>query len=97
MINQNMAFNLNVQEYYTPTSPSVMNLSLCHLTPREMDVLRYAAIGYTAKKIAIALGISYRTVETYIHSLKIKLNCASKADITEKAIQYGLLNLPTGI
>lgn len=64
-----------------------------YLTKRETEVLRYVILGYTAKRVAIILNISYRTVETYIENIKFKLRCNSKGEIIEKAIKTGLLNL----
>lgn len=62
-----------------------------HLTKRETEVLKYVVMGYTAKKIAITLDISYRTVENYIEILKWKLNCDSKGDIASLVITSGLI------
>lgn len=63
------------------------------LTYRESDVLKYLILGYTAKKTAIQLGISYRTVETYVETLKLKLQCSSKRELIEKTIRSGLIKL----
>lgn len=62
-----------------------------HLTKRETEVLKYVVLGYTAKRIGQTLGISFRTVEAYIETLKMKLMCASKSDITEIVIKSGLI------
>lgn len=62
-----------------------------HLTKRETEVLKYVVLGYTAKKIEQSLQISFRTVEAYIEILKMKLDCESKSDITEKIIKSGLI------
>lgn len=63
-----------------------------HLTKREIDVLKYVVLGYTAKRIGQCLQISFRTVETYIEILKAKLDCNSKADIMESVIRSGLIH-----
>lgn len=63
-----------------------------YLTKRETDVLRCVVLGYTAKQIGQHLHISFRTVETYIETLKHKLHCTSKGDIANKTITSGLIN-----
>jgi DNA-binding CsgD family transcriptional regulator len=61
------------------------------LTERQKEVLMYLLLGYTAKKIALVLGISFRTVESYIETLKLKLNCQTKGDLIERTIRTGLV------
>lgn len=61
-----------------------------HLTKRELDVLKYTMLGYTAKKIAYTLQLSYRTVEAYIITLKFKLRCATKSELIEASVKIGL-------
>lgn len=61
-----------------------------YLTQREFDVLKYIMLGYTAKKIALCLGVSYRTVETYVELLKLKLRCNRKSEIIERALALGI-------
>ncbi len=61
------------------------------LTKREMEVLKYIVLGYTAKRIGQSLQISFRTVEAYIEILKTKLDCASKSDIPEIVFKSGLI------
>jgi len=62
-----------------------------YLTKREIDVLTYVVLGQTAKKIAQSLQISYRTVESYIDTLKYKLGCRSKNEIAMITIKSGLI------
>ncbi|MGE3919567.1 MAG: helix-turn-helix transcriptional regulator [Gammaproteobacteria bacterium] len=71
-------------------------LSLCLnqnkicITKREMDVLKQLLLGNTAKMIARELNISFRTVEGYIFSLKLKLGCHSKNHLIKLCVQLGL-------
>lgn len=69
------------------------NFNNQRLTQREVDVLKQVILGYSAKKIALHLQISFRTVETYIEILKLKLGCCKKAEIIEKSIKLGLIDL----
>lgn len=49
------------------------------LTRREWDCMKLLAHGKTAKETAYVLNISYRTVESYIDTLKHKLHCTNKS------------------
>jgi DNA-binding CsgD family transcriptional regulator len=64
------------------------------LSKREQECLKYLLQGKTAKEIGAALSISYRTVESYIESIKNKLGCWSKNElcaIAQDLNRYGLL------
>ena len=61
------------------------------LTPREMDVLRLLAKGYTNRQIADVLCLSMRTVEGHRASLMSKLNVHSRVELTSYAEEHGLL------
>ncbi len=62
------------------------------LTPREMECLFYLIRGKTAKKIALILSISPRTVESHIANIKAKLNCETKSDLIDKSIDNKFIN-----
>ncbi len=61
------------------------------LTPREIDVLRLLAKGYTNRQIADVLCLSMRTVEGHRASLMSKLNLHSRVELTSYAEEHGLL------
>ncbi len=61
------------------------------LTPRELDVLRLLAKGYTNRQIADVLCLSMRTVEGHRASLMTKLNVHSRVELTSFAEEHGLL------
>ena len=48
------------------------------ITYRELECSRFLMLGYSASSIAKMLSISTRTVEYYIHNLRLKCNCDSK-------------------
>ncbi|MDF1760376.1 MAG: helix-turn-helix transcriptional regulator [Coxiellaceae bacterium] len=52
-----------------------------YLTMRELDCLKYLMRGMTYLGIGNKLGISMRTVETYMKKIKQKLNCSSKKSV----------------
>lgn len=64
-----------------------------YLTSREVDVLRLLLLGRTALRIADELKLSQRTIESYIITLKLKLQCETKGDIIATCFQYGLTHL----
>jgi len=67
------------------------------LTPREREVLRLAARGMTNRAIARALGISDRTVQGHLANIYDKLQVSSRTEAVTKALQLGLITLPTGM
>lgn len=62
------------------------------LTPREIDVLRLIARGYTNQQIAKELTISARTVEGHRANLMSKLELHSRVELLEYAEQHNLLD-----
>lgn len=66
------------------------NLELTH---RETEVLYYFLHGKSAKQIASAMKLSYRTVEKYIENIKFRIGAKKKSDICEYAHQHNLLRV----
>lgn len=62
------------------------------LTPREIDVLRLLAQGYTNRQIAEVLSLSVRTVEGHRSNLTEKLGLHSRVELVRYAREHGLLN-----
>ena len=61
------------------------------LTPRETEVLRLIARGYTNSQIAEILHISVRTVEYHRGNLTGKLNLRSRVELMKYAEEMGLI------
>ena len=61
---------------YSGTFPRVA-LQIIHLTERELEVLKCAALGYSAKKTAEEIGISKRTVDFHRANIYCKLQVGS--------------------
>lgn len=61
------------------------------LTEKQENCLFLLLRGRSYKEIAKILAVSPRTIESHIDALKNKLNCYSRADIIEKAINQGYL------
>lgn len=62
-----------------------------NLTAREREVLAGIASGERSKEVGARLGITRRTVESYLNSIYIKLNVDSRAAAVAVAIERGLL------
>ncbi len=75
-----------------PASSSPDDDPLAQLTPREKEVLRLIALGYTNRQIADKLCISVRTVETHRANLTDKLGTRSRAQLVRIAREHGLLD-----
>ena len=61
------------------------------LSPREREVLRLLAQGYTNQQAAKWIGVSVKTVETYRARIAQKLGLHSRAELTRYALESGLL------
>lgn len=58
---------------------------LDHLTPREREVLRQIARGYSYKQVAHRLSISVKTVESHVSSVLRKLQLSSRHELARWA------------
>jgi DNA-binding NarL/FixJ family response regulator len=61
------------------------------LTPREAEVVKLVAEGYTNKQIAQALVISEKTVERHRANILEKLGMRDRVELTRYAIRHGLI------
>jgi DNA-binding NarL/FixJ family response regulator len=64
---------------------------LDQITPREREVLRLLARGYTYKEIARRLEVSIKTVETHVSSVLRKLQLSSRYELTRWATDRRLV------
>ena len=62
------------------------------LSPRETEVLKLMALGYTNREIAEQLSLSVRTVETHRAHVQQKLNLSSRPELTQYALANGLID-----
>lgn len=60
------------------------------LSPRQLQVLRMIAEGYSSKEIAATLGIGESTVKSHRKNLMEKLNIHDRVALTRHAIRVGL-------
>jgi len=61
------------------------------LAPRERQVLQLVAEGKTAKEVAVLLGISVKTAESYRTRIMQKLDIHETAGLVRYAIRRGLI------
>jgi len=63
------------------------------LTAREQEIMRLLAEGFSVKKIAQSLFISFRTVENHRTSIFRKLNVKNAAELVHYATRLGIIDL----
>lgn len=66
------------------------------LAKREIECLYFMIRGMTAKQIGKLLNLSFRTIETYIENMKLKLNCCNRSELIGKAIDLGYIHITIG-
>jgi DNA-binding NarL/FixJ family response regulator len=72
-------------------APAGLDPELDELTPRERDVLRLVAAGYTYKEVGTRLSISSRTVETHAAAILRKLQLSNRRELSRWARARKLL------
>lgn len=60
-------------------------------TERELEILAAIARGERSKEIAAHLGLTRRTIETYLTSIYLKLEVDSRAAAVAVALEQGIL------
>ncbi len=64
------------------------------LTPRENEVLRLVAKGYTYREIAEKLFVSVKTIQNHVQNILTKLQMRKRYELMRYAIQRGLDKTP---
>jgi LuxR family transcriptional regulator of spore coat protein len=65
------------------------------LSPRELEILTWAAKGKTYWEIARILGIAYASVHTHIDRIRLKLNAVNTTHAVARGYELGLIELCT--
>ncbi|MFC1864630.1 response regulator transcription factor [Chloroflexota bacterium] len=63
------------------------------LSKREIQVLNYAAKGFSNKQIGLELGISIHTVKIFISSSMVKLEANDRTQAVVQAIKRGIISI----
>jgi two-component system response regulator NreC len=84
------------EEYISPPVAARLaalreSLTEDRLTPREVEVLRLIALGYTSVEVAEQLHLSPRTVETHRANILRKLGLVTRAELVHYALRHDLL------
>jgi len=74
-----------VLDAFAGAMPKPDDPELDQLTPREQEVLRQIARGYTYKQVARRLSISIKTVETHVSAVLRKLQLSSRHELARWA------------
>ena len=80
-----------VLDAFAGDAPEISDPELDQLTPREKEVLRHIARGYTYKEMATRLHISVKTVETHVSAVLRKLQMSSRHELTRWATDRRLV------
>lgn len=72
-----------------PSAPVVDELD--QLSPREREVMRFIARGYTYREVARELVLSVKTVETHVSSVLRKLQLSNRHELTRWAQARGVV------
>jgi DNA-binding NarL/FixJ family response regulator len=67
--------------------------SVNSLSKRECQVIQYLGMGKSNKEVAVELGLSVKTVETYRGRIMMKLNAHSVSDLVHFAIRHTLVEI----
>ncbi|MCU1359424.1 MAG: two component transcriptional regulator, LuxR family [Ilumatobacteraceae bacterium] len=71
--------------------PATSDPELDQLTPREQEVMRLIARGYTYREVATTLHLSIKTIETHVSAVLRKLQLSSRHELTAWAADRRLL------
>ncbi len=74
-----------VLDAFAGAVPAPEDPELDQLTPREREVLRQIARGYSYKQVARRLSISVKTVETHVSSVLRKLQLSNRHELARWA------------
>jgi len=75
-----------------PNGPSETSTSHDPLTPRELELLRYMAEGYTNKEVARAMVLAEDTVKKGVQMLIAKLGAADRTHAVVLALRNHLID-----
>jgi len=64
------------------------------LTPRELDVLRLLAGGWTTRAMAGELGVTFHTIRNYVQAVIQKLGAHSRLEAVAIALREGVVAAP---
>ena len=66
--------------------------SFKRLTSRELEILKFMALGYPNRQIASNLGISEQNAKNHSSAILKKLGVINRTQAVVKSMQYGLIS-----
>lgn len=69
----------------------ILPVTLPAISSRELEVIRWSSEGKTSIEIAIILGLSEHTINSYTTKILQKLHVVNRAQMVAKAIRMGLI------
>lgn len=69
----------------------ILPVTLPTISSRELEVIRWSSEGKTSVEIAIILGLSEHTINSYTTKILQKLHVVNRAQMVAKAIRMGLI------
>jgi DNA-binding NarL/FixJ family response regulator len=79
-----------VLEAFPAVEVADVDPDLDRLTPRQREVLRYIAKGYTYRETAAVLGVAVKTIETHVSEVLRKLQLSNRHELTRWAVDRGV-------
>jgi DNA-binding NarL/FixJ family response regulator len=80
-----------VLDAFSTEPPPTADHEIDRLSPREQEVMRLIARGYTYREVASRLVVSVKTIETHVSAVLRKLQLSSRHELTAWAAQRRLL------
>jgi DNA-binding NarL/FixJ family response regulator len=81
-----------VLDAFSVAPPTTLDAELDLLSPREQEVMRLIARGYTYREIAARLFLSVKTIETHVSAVLRKLQLSNRNELTAWAARRHLLD-----
>jgi DNA-binding NarL/FixJ family response regulator len=69
------------------SAPGARGPAKPELSPREEQALSLIADGFTHAQVATRMGVTRKTVETYVERIRVKLQVGNKAELTRAALE----------
>ena len=82
-----------IEEYLQQVKRKQITREIPELTPRELEVLRLIAGGFSSKQIADKLFLSIRTIDFHRANISQKLGIHDIAGLTRYAVKHGLIKV----
>jgi DNA-binding CsgD family transcriptional regulator len=79
--------NQVLEKHGTPTN------TFLELSDKEVECLKWAAVGKSTWDTSVILNISERTVKFYLDTARHKMNCLTKTQAVAKAVALGIVNV----